>query len=367
MMKKLVYGLLCIVLLAACSQKTEVAPEALQYASGLAIKKYDSYTEVTVFDPWSKGEILQTYLLVAKDSELPDALPAGTVVRTPINNVLVYSDVHARAIKELGCVNSVGGVCDARFFKTQEIVSGLASGKVVDCGMSANPSVEKIVSSSPEAIMLSPFQNAGYGVLSNLGIPIIEFAEYMEQTPLGRAEWIKFLGLLYGKEEVADSIFASVEERYDSLVVLAKDMETRPKVLTETVTSGVWYVPGGKSYKAAMFRDAGADYPWSDDMSSGSLSLDFSQVLDKAQDADIWLITTYGQELTRKSLLEIYPHNDQFAAYGDQGIYYANSSECGIFEETPFHPDLLLKEYVKLFHPELLPDYQFRYYHPIKE
>ena len=193
-----------------------------------------------------------------------------------------------------------------------------------------------------------------------------KMADYMENTPLGRAEWIRFIGLLFDKEMQADSIFSEVEKKYLSLKDLAGSVSVRPTVISETMTSGVWYLPGGASYKAAMYADAAADYPWADDKSSGSLALDFPQVLDKAENADIWLVTSYGKELTARDFLDIYVHNDRFAAYKNKGVYFVNSAEAEMFEETPFHPDLLLKEYIKLFHPELLPDYELRYYKPLK-
>lgn len=353
----------------SCSNKSkndDGASSDLKYATGLVITKGNGYTKVTVKDPWNKGKNLQTYVLVARNGNTPTDLPEGVVVKVPLQSALVYSDVHASIIKELGAISSVKAVCDAQYFKTQEISGGLKSGGVVDCGSSMSPNVEKIVSAAPEAILLSPFQNGGFGALSNLGIPIIQLSDYMEQSPLGRAEWVKFVGLLFGKSAEAESLFGKVADDYNSLLGLVGETSERPKVISETVMSGVWYVPGGKSYKAAFFKDAGADYPWASDESSGSLPLDFAQVLSKAQDADVWLVTTLGRDLTADGLLAMYPHNDEFAAYKNHGVFYANTAESRLFEETPFHPEMLLKEYIKIFHPEVLPDYELRYYKPMK-
>ena len=184
----------------------------------------------------------------------------------------------------------------------------------------------------------------------------------METNPLGRAEWMKFFGMLFDREAVADSIFSSVADNYNRLAATVKNVPHRPTVISETVTSGVWYVPGGASYKATLYADAGADYPWADDTSAGSLQLDFAQVLDKAQNADFWLLTTYGYELTRRAMLDIYPHNDQFAAFGKGSVYYFNSAVVPLFEETAFHPDLLLKEYIGIFHPDKVPGYELSYF-----
>lgn len=363
MLQKLVYILLFLsVLLSGCVHKSREEEQMLQ------IDRREGYVEVTVMDPWKKGRVLHNYLLVERDKELPENLPEGTVVRTPLRSVLVYSDVYAGAIAELGCISSVTSVCDAEYFKTPEVVAGLADGSVTDCGSSMSPSVERIVSVAPEAIILSPFENGGYGALENMGIPIIEMADYMEPSPLERARWIEFVGLLYGKDKEASAIYRQTERDYEELRRLAIGAGGKcPTVISETVTGGVWYVPGGRSYKARLFLDAGADYPWRDDVSSGSLALDFSRVLDKAQNADIWLVTTYGYELTKKTMLGLYPHNDRFKAFSNHGVYYFDSKKSTLFEETPFHPERLLKEYLKLFHPQLLPDYQLRYYRPMED
>ncbi len=359
MMNKFLTLLLVAVLLCGCSK------ERKHEATLLNIEDADGYTLVTIADPWHSGKTLHTYVLVDRNKPVPSNLPEGTVVKVPLSKALVYSDVYARPIKELGCAEAVCAVLDAQYFKTPEIIAGLKSGKVADCGSSMSPSTERIVSAAPEAMFMSPMENSGYGALSNMGIPIIEMVDYMEASPLERAQWIEFIGRLFGKRQEAEAIYDKVASDYNALKAQAADAKTHPTVISEYVINGVWYVPGGKSYKAALYADAAATYPWADDKSSGSLSLDFPRVLDKAQNADFWLVTVYGQTLDRKTMLGLYPHNDKFRAFSNGGIYYVDSATSGLFEETPFHPERLLREYVKLFHPELLPDYQLTYYKPM--
>ena len=361
----LLLSLILIAVTGCTSEKKETAKMELDNASGLEIAMLDGYTKVDVKDPWQPGKLLQSYILVHRDSTLPEELPQGTLVRVPLQNVLVYSDVHAHVMNELGCIDAVKSVCDAKYFKTAEIVNGVANGMIEDCGSTMAPSVEKIVSQAPEAVLLSPFQNAGYGVLENIGVPIIELADYMEQTPLGRAEWFKFIGLLFGKQELSFEIYDHICKEYEALKSAVPQNVKKPRILLETVNSGVWYVPGGQSYRANMLIDAGADYPWADNESSGSLPLDFPQVLNKAADADIWLINTWGTPLTNKSLLGIYSHNDQIKAYSESGVYYADTQNTSIIEGTAFHPELLLKEYIKVLYPETFPDYTLQYYKPM--
>ncbi len=359
MMKKILTLLLVATILCGCSK------ERKHESALLSIEDADGYTLVTIADPWHSGKTLHTYVLIDRDKPAPTNLPEGTMVKVPLQKVLVYSDVYARPIKELGCASAVCAVLDAQYFKTPEIVAGLKSGKVADCGSSMMPSTERIVSASPEAMFMSPMENSGYGTIANMGIPIIEMVDYMEASPLERAQWIEFIGRLFGKRQEAEAIFDKVAADYKALKDMAAEAKTHPTVISEYVINGVWYVPGGKSYKAALYADAAASYPWVDDKSSGSLSLDFPRVLDKAQNADFWLITVYGQTLDKKAMIGLYPHNDKFRAFGNHGVYYVDSATSGIFEETPFHPERLLREYVKLFHPELLPDYQLAYYKPM--
>lgn len=371
-MKNLVI-ILSFLLLVACgnSKKTDNAEGNalnLEYAKGIVITDHGKYITAEVKNPWKDGALLQTYILVPRDKELPKGLPEGTIVRIPIKRALVYSSVHCNVIHELTrSYNSIAGVCDAQYFKIPAIVDGVKSGKVADCGNSMSPTIEKVVELNPDAILLSPFQNSGYGALTATKIPIIECADYMEQSPLGRAEWIKFFGLLFGHEEHAESIFLGVKNKYLELKKITANCERRPKILTETITNGVWYVPGGKSYMARMISDAGGDFPWKDTDSSGSIPLDFSKVFEKAYDADIWLIKTFANDASLDDIANIDSRNVQFEAFKSNNILVCNTATSPLFEEFPFHPDRLLEEFIAIFHPELIKEYHHKYYFKVKQ
>ncbi len=340
----------------AASQQQQVASGGVEYARWLSIEQCDGYTRIDVKNPWNEGAVLQTYMLVPQGAELPDgAKSGGTVVRTPLRSALVYSSVHGGVIKELGELQSITGVCDVQYFDMPEVKKGVEEGRIVDAGNSMQPTLEKVVQLRPDAIILSPFQNGGYGALTNMGIPIIECADYMENTPLGRAEWIKLFGELYGRRAEADSIFESVERRYMGLKSLADSVVERPTVISETVTSGVWYVPGGDSYMAHLYVDAGACYPWQENGSTGSLSLSFEQVYDRAHDADVWLVKSLN-EMTLGEFAAQYPLNAEFKAFKERRVYQCPTMRTTLYQDFPFHPDVLLEEYIKIFHPGLLPD-----------
>ncbi|MDE6326102.1 MAG: ABC transporter substrate-binding protein [Duncaniella sp.] len=367
------YLILIFLLLSSCGRGAstrgdEVTGDTLTTcAKLLTLVDCGNYTVADVRDPWDTTRLLGRYILVDRDSEVPGSLPEGEVVMVPLENSIVYSDVHARAIGEVGGIKGVRGVADAGYFKTDEIVSGLADGSVTDIGPAMSPSIERIVEMNPDAILLSPYQNAGHGAVGQTGATIIECADYMESTPLGRAEWIKLLGKLYGGYEKADTIFASTRDRYEALRHKAAAVSTLPKVVTEQLTDGVWYVPGGCSYMARLLGDAAVVYPWSADTSTGSLQLDFATVFDRAHDAEFWLIRTWGHDLTLAELKSNNSLNAEMDAFNNGGVYAANTAEVPLFEDFPFHPDRLLREYLAIFHPCIMHgDTTLTYYKKVK-
>lgn len=359
-----------LVLLTACgnsssgSHRPAGADSVITEARLLTIERGQGYTLACIRDPW-KGGLLHHYVLVPASDSLPASLPEGTVVRTPLRRALVYSSVHTSVMKELGMMASVKGVCDVKFFTDSAIAAGVERGEIADCGDSMAPTVERVIAMQPDGILLSPYQDASYGQITKLNIPIIECADYMEYTPLGRAEWIKFYGLLLGREHEADSIYAQVVAGYHAISRQAAKAQHKPMVLTEMVINGVWNVPGGQSYMARILQDAGGAYPWGSDKSTGSLNLDFNQVLAAAQQADVWLIKSFYIH-NYADLKGAYSLNDQFRAFKERKVYICDTNESRLFEQFPFHPDRLLQDYFAIFHPELQPQgTTTRYFHPL--
>lgn len=361
------------VLLAGCGGRrgeegnravTAAQPENMMKEATL-LRMYDEgdFLKAEVVNPWDTASLLATYVLVERGVR-PDSLPAGdvTVVEVPLERSLVYSPVHAGVIAEMGRAAAVAGVTDAQYFGKEPYASLIKSGKIADAGSSMSPSAEAIVALKPDAILLSPFENAGHGALLQMGVPLIECADYMEETPKGRAEWVRFFGALYGTPAAADSIFARVEATYDEIKGNVSTLGEKPTVITEMLTDGCWFVPGGHSYMARLLQDAGATYPWSNNTSAGSLQLDFSSVYAKAADADFWLIRTFGHDLTLSDLRSVYLLNSQFKAFKRGNVYVANTGEVPLFDEFPFHPELLLAEYAEIFHPGSTGG-ALRYYH----
>ena len=303
----------------------------------------------------------------------PDGCRAD-IVRTPISSSVVFTSPHCQLLYELGCKNAIQGVCDSKYILIEDIqkrlgmpeVASSASGSckssasstsaslpIVDCGSGMQPDVEKIIALHPEALLISPFENSGgYGKLDNLNIPIIETADYMETSPLGRAEWIKFYGLLYGADK-ADSLFAAIEKGYLSLKAQAAKLPKGLSVLTERKMGSVWYSPGGKSTMGILLKDANARYIFADDEHSGSLSLSPEQVIARGSEVDVWAFKYFGgQPLSRAALLQEYDGYKALSAFQTGNIYECNTDRLPYFETVSFHPEILLREFILLSHPQ---------------
>ena len=342
--------------------------DSICYAESIEIQIYNGYTIATIRNPWETGQILQQYILVPKTSSLPNPLPKGTLIRTPLERTISYGSVQCSFFSEIDVLHTLIGVCEPQYIKIPFVQDGVQNGSIVDVGLAANPDVEKIMLLEPEAIFASPLKDAGYGQAGKLGIPFIECIDYMETTPLGRAEWIRFYGLLFDKKELADSLFSKTVNSYNHLKELTLNATNRPSVFTEMRYGNIWYLPGGNSYAAHLLRDAGADYCWKEDTSTGSLGVSFETVLDKAEKAQYWLFKYYNpQDMTYDLLAKEYANYSLFDAYKNRNIYVCNTNRVPYYEELPIHPDYVLKDMVWIFHPELLPGYQPRYYEKMKE
>lgn len=373
--KQLFSTLLIACLFVSCSQinkqqSTEqaIASDTIRYAQGFSTQHFENYTSVEVHDPWDSTRLLQRYLLVDRKKPVPENLPKGTVVQIPIQNIVVYTSVHAAIIDQLGETDKIIGVCEPRYMDTPAIQEGLKNGRIADMGEATAPNVEKMIDQGVELVIVSPFQNSSYGPVEKLGIPIIEGADYMESQPLGRTEWIRFYGMLFGKEKMADSIFRATEQSYLELKNLVKKDIPRPTVISEKKFGSSWYTPSGSSYIANLYRDAGADYLFNDLPGAGSTPLAFETVLDKAIHADIWLVKyNQAKEMTYNELRTEYTPYENFDAFKKRHIYTCNTGVVPYYEEFPLHPDYLLKELIWVFHPELVPGYTPRYYRKMQE
>lgn len=371
MMRNLIWTALLGAVLFSCSGSggsdnfADTADTLTFHASYLTMAELPDGTVLAdIGDPWNKDGRLARYLFVDRDSTIPDSLPAGAkIIRTPVERAAVFSSVHTGAMEELGVTDAIKAVADVAYFPDGDTVKSLvANSAVADIGNSQNPSAEVLVSARPEVLLRSPMQGITAAQLP-AGIIPVECVDYMEDTPIGRAEWLLFFGELFGKRDEAREIFDGVIDEYNSLAVKAAAASSpKPKLLVETETSGVWYVPAGESYAARLYSDAGADYPWADTAGQGSLALSLEEVASKALDADVWLVRSFGYETTPRTLRALNPRYESFKALKNGNIYSCDTQRRNIFSEVPFHPERLLADYIAIFHPEVMPDYETKYF-----
>lgn len=410
-------ALLALLVLTACQGGKTTAGEAeegdtlkMKYAKLLTIVKHGEkgtaslnndaedadyqYAEVNVANPWKAGTLLHRYILIPKGKEGDETVArlalqrtsgmgcTTDTVRTPVERSAVFIAPHCQLMYEMGCQQAIRGVCDLDYINIPDVKkraasAGKAAGKasagnasagnsIVDCGSSMAPDIERIIALNPEAILLSPFENSGgYGKLDKLHVPIIEAADYMESSPLGRAEWMKFYGMLFGNEEgksngisgscepKADSLFAKIEKEYLKLKAEAAGYPKGLSILTERKTGNVWYVPGGQSTIGILLKDANARYIFEDDQHSGSLAMSPEQILAKGKQVDVWAFKYFGgAPLSQAQLLQEYDGYKALAAFSRGNIYQVDTSTVPYFELTSFHPELLLREFIILAHGE---------------
>ena len=417
-------ALLALLVLTACQGGKTTAGEAeegdtlkMKYAKLLTIVKHGEkgtaslnndaedaeyqYAEVNVANPWKAGTLLHRYILIPKGKEGDEMVArlalqrtsgmgcTTDTVRTPVERSAVFIAPHCQLMYEMGCQQAIRGVCDldyinipdvkkraalsrntaARKASSGNVSAGNAAARnsIVDCGSSMAPDIERIIALKPEAILLSPFENSGgYGKLDKLHIPIIEAADYMESSPLGRAEWMKFYGMLFKKdgnapktalaascEPKADSLFAKIEKEYLKLKAEAAGYPKGLSILTERKTGNVWYVPGGQSTIGILLKDANARYIFEDDEHSGSLAMSPEQILAKGKQVDVWAFKYFGgAPLSQAQLLQEYDGYKALAAFNRGNIYQVDTSTVPYFELTSFHPELLLREFIILAHGE---------------
>lgn len=348
--------LLSATLLSACKGGTQFQSEGgiMELASHITVQEAAHSYNVKIANPWKKGTLLHTYTFT-------DSLPSDykfsrdiNTVHVPLKRVVVMTNSLAHLMVELGVEDCIAGVCEPEYISDSLIRARLADATIADCGNSMYPTIEKIMELHPDAIMVSPFEQTGYGQLEKLGIPLLECADYMETSPLARAEWIRFYGRLFGADSKADSLFNKVCKDYMALKEKASKTVSRPKVMLDTRSGSAWYVAGGGSTIGRMIADAGAEYIFADNDNSGSVPLSFETVFEKAQDADVWLLKNSASTPLTYSLLESdFKSYSSFKPFKERNIWVCNVNEVPYFELSSFHPEMLLEDFISIFHPEI--------------
>ena len=367
----------------ACKEnRKETTPATLQnsktynidYAKGFSIDKLASgITVLNISSPWPDAERGFRYALVPKGKASSITLNReefDAIVSVPIENIVVTSTTHIPTLEALGVIDKLVGFPDTQYISSKSARKRLDDGLIKELGNNESINTEMVIELNPEVVIGFSInnQNKAYETLERSNIPVVYNGDWTEESPLGKAEWIKFFAPFFQKERLADSIFKKVANSYNTAKTLAKKAIKKPTVLSGALYKDVWYLPGGNSWAAKFLEDANTNYPWSDSEQTGSLNLSIESVLAKGQDTDFWI--SPSQFTSYREMQEANVHYLQFEAFKSNNIYtFANTKgETGgllYYELAPNRPDLVLKDLIHIFHPELLPKHELFFFKPL--
>lgn len=374
-MQRFVFFLIIIFFLGGCAssgEKMQATENSNHFARGFQITKKGEVTHLTVFNPWEKAKNVKfDYYLINGDRPIPDSLRTKNIIHTPVHRIICLSTSHLGFIDILKENQSVVGISGARYVSNPEIQERIKNDETVDVGYGQNINYELIVSRQPDLVMV-------YGVgsevtsyaqkLEELGIPVIMNAEYLEETPLGKVEWIKFMGTFFEKETEAENYFAKVEKNYKSLEKMVANKQDRPKVMVGSPYKDSWWVPGGNSYLANLIHDAGGAYLGKTNSSHESYVISFENALTWGNQADVWI--NMGNLASKQEILATDSRFENFHVFTNGKIFNNNKrlSEQGgndFWESGTVHPDLVLRDLIAVFYPGLIAE-EMVYYQQIK-
>ena len=369
---------LSVISLIGCKQKNTTSKNeitspknSIRYAKGLEIHKHQGFSIVKITNPWPEAKENFTYILKEKNGIIPDSLKQFTVIPIPLKSIVVTSTTHIPALELLEVENTLVGFPTTDYISSVKTRKRIDAGKVREVGVNESLNTEVLIDIAPDVIVSFGLTNNN-PTLDNLqksGLKVMLNGDWTEISPLGKAEWIKLFGALYGLDSKANAIFSEIEKEYNSTLALAKKATTKPTVLSGAMYQEQWYVPQGESWAALFLKDAQSNYLWSDSKGTGSLSVPFEVILEKAQNADFWIAP--GDFSSLKQMSDSNPHYDQFASFKNKKVYSYSvnkGAKGGIlyFEWSPTRPDWVLKDLIKIFHPELLPNHKLNFFQKLK-
>jgi len=341
----------------------------LQYARGFRIEKAPDYKILHVINPWQGSRsILFQYILTEDPARVPDSLKKHPVIRIPVNRVVCMSTTHVAMIDALGESDAIVGISGSDYITHKALRSKLETGSVRDVGADQTLNYELILSLRPELVLAYGITAEVSGMvnrLGGLGIPVVLNGDYLEDEPLGKTEWIRFLAAFFDLDKKADSIFNSVASTYGDYKELVRDKREKPSVMTGLPWKDTWYIPGGKSFAAAYIEDAGGTYLWEDLDSREAVPLDLEAIYARAASADLWI--NCGAAMSLADILETDARLIRFKPAGAGRVFNNNAriNPAGgndFWESGVMAPHLILADLISIFHPEVLPDHELVYY-----
>jgi iron complex transport system substrate-binding protein len=342
-----------------------ISHNQVKYAKGFALETFDNYTKVEVYNPWANNAVLSKYVFVNDSSYSP--LENEVVVHVPVSKGVFLSSTYLGMIAMLDAREVVTGCTNPNWIYDSILYSRYLAGHIKHLGSDIQVTAEKVIGAKPDVVMKYIYQGEDPAdkMIKEVGIPIVYNIEFMENSPLGRAEWIKLVGTMLGKFSMADSLFNEIEEKYLSLKELAKTSQNSPSVLDGSSFKGTWYAAGGKSFVAQLIQDANATYYWAEDTTQGSLPLSFEVVLQKQGGADYWLNCNAS---ALNEILVVESRCELLESFKNKNVYHFNKRvnlEGGFdyYETGVIRPDLVLHDLLVILHPELFSENKETFYY----
>lgn len=341
---------------------------ALRHAEGFSVTRLGDSTLLTVHRPWQGAQRDYAYLLVPRAASAASIRGDTLVVPVPVARAITLTTTNIPHMQTVGALDALVGVGGGRYVCAPEVRERLADGRIRDVGDDMHLDLEALVALRPELLftfVVGGSSDGGLAKLAETRIPAVIDGSYMEESPLGRAEWIKFTAAFFGKGAAADSAYAAVDSAYRALAALAQRAARKPTVVVGAPFAGSWWIPSGRTYVARLLADAGADYAWASDTTRGALNLDLEAVLAKAGNAEVWLNGGEWADLAAAKAQD--PRFALFRAWKEGRVWNNDKRRCegggrDFFETGASHPDWILADLIAILHPELLPDHQLRWY-----
>jgi len=367
-LQKTIFIIPFIFLIFACKQEKKEnkiikTKPLIKYAKGFEIQKFETYKKLIISSPYPNATKAIEYILIPKGKEILSTLKGEKIIRTPIEKLVVTSTTHIPMLELLHQETSLLGFPNLQYISSEKTRKLITDGKIRELGNEQDINTEVLINLQPEIIIgfAMNSNNKAFLAIEKMGIPVLLNGDWLEKTPLGRAEWLKFFAVLFNKEAVADSIFNTIEKEYNNAVTIAKKSTTKPTILSGSIFKDIWNLPSGESFMAQYLKDANTNYLWSGTKGKGSLSLSFESVFDKGQHADFWLDSGIYTSFTE--LEGANQHYTKFKAFQTKNIFsfaHQKGENGGLlyYELAPTQPHIILKDIIKAVHPELLPEYE---------
>lgn len=345
----------------------------MKYAEGFSIKSFEELNLLKIKNPWPKADKTYKFALVpreqAKKAEMNPSNFNG-IIQTPVTKIVVTSTTHIPALELLGVEQTLVGFPGTDYISSEKTRERIDSGDVRELGNNEGINTEVLLELRPDVVVAFGVDgtNKSMEIIENAGIPVIYNGDWVEKSPLAKAEWIKLFGALYDKENEAKRIFNQIEMDYNEAKKIALSSTNKPTILCGAMHKDVWYLPNGTSPEAQFLKDANTTYLWSETTESGSIALNFEAVFEKGKNADLWLSPSYYTSY--EALKKANNHYTEFDAFKNKKIYtFSNTrgKNGGVlyYELGISRPDLILKDMIKICHPELLPDYKTTFFKPL--